>query len=164
MFLKKTFKRHLYQRIAIAIQEEFPALAGVTADAVMHKWGNLKKTFSRELQKAKQPKSGSGYTSKWHLFEVLLFLTDTASADQSVCNYSEHQSQDNRPASMAESQDVVDGTSLVYSGSEDVDGMLTHFLHDESEGFSPASSLSPHSSSSGTQQAGCSRELSVKGK
>ncbi|KAK4295747.1 hypothetical protein Pmani_031709 [Petrolisthes manimaculis] len=159
MFLKKTFKRHLYHRIAIAIQEEFPALAGVTADAVMHKWDNLKKSFSRELQKAKNPKSGSGYTSKWHLFELLMFLTDTASADKSVCNYNEHQSKDNSPASMAESQDVVDGTSLVYSGSEDVDGMLTHFLHDGSEDFSPASSSSPRSSSSRTQQAGSSRVM-----
>ncbi|KAK4322632.1 hypothetical protein Pmani_006609 [Petrolisthes manimaculis] len=88
-----------------------------------------------------------------------MFLTDTASADQSVCNYNEHQSKDNSPASMAESQDVVDGTSLVYSESEDVDGMLTHFLHDGSEGFSPASSSSPRSSSTGTQQAGSSRVM-----
>ncbi|KAK4318793.1 hypothetical protein Pmani_010216 [Petrolisthes manimaculis] len=55
--------------------------------------------------------------------------------------------------------DIVDGTSLVYSGFEDGDGMLTHFLHDGSEGVSPASSSSPHSSSSGIQQAGSSRVM-----
>ncbi|KAK4322643.1 hypothetical protein Pmani_006620 [Petrolisthes manimaculis] len=53
MFLKKTFKRHLYHRIAIAIQEEFPALAGVTANAVMHKWGNLKNHFQENFRRQK---------------------------------------------------------------------------------------------------------------
>ncbi|KAK4307942.1 hypothetical protein Pmani_020334 [Petrolisthes manimaculis] len=157
MFLKKTFKRQLYQQIALSIQKQFPALKGLTADAVMHKWGNLKKSFVRELHKTKQPKSGSVYRSKWHLFEALLFLTNTISADGSVCNYSKQQTQDNSPASMVEclvQNEVVDGT-------DNVDETLGHILDSSSEVYSPlseAASSYPRSTSSGTQESDSSRD------
>ncbi|KAK4321518.1 hypothetical protein Pmani_007679 [Petrolisthes manimaculis] len=158
MFLKKTFKRHQYERIASQIEEEFPTLQGLSADAVMHKWAMLKKTFIRELGKVKQPKNSSETTSKWHLFEVLLFLTNTTSAGPSICNFSEQTASKSNFQSIPESleeNEVINGTSLVYSGTEECNG--TAKLHDtSSEGFSPlpeVSSCSPRASGGKEQQS-----------
>ncbi|XP_066945371.1 uncharacterized protein [Macrobrachium rosenbergii] len=76
--LPTTRKRLKSTCMARELQEAFPHVEGIDADAVVMKFSILKTSFRRELAKIKQVKSGSGgdYVPKWRLFELMLFLTD----------------------------------------------------------------------------------------
>ncbi|MPC50297.1 hypothetical protein E2C01_044121 [Portunus trituberculatus] len=151
-FLKKVYKRKIFEKITTELRDGFPALHDVTTEAVMHKWSMLKKSFSRELGKAKHPKSGSGYTSNWHLFQELLFLIDTASAGPSISNYEDQPMQDSGTATatnVSESMDEVlcDSDDLEYGGTDECDA--TPSPSSSSSSFS--SETFPESSGKGAQ-------------
>ena len=41
------------------------------------KWKNLRDQFVRELKKKPSGEKGLPYVSRWHFFELLMFLSDT---------------------------------------------------------------------------------------
>lgn len=54
----------------------------------MTKWSNFKKQFVRELGKTKTLQNGLRiYTTKWALFQSLLFLKDTDNTGPNISNH-----------------------------------------------------------------------------